>query len=188
MEAKRFLYNGLIKSLCRCFFGLFYDKKYLRGYYFDEKRMGWAWAWNGLKYRKMGYKRMPYPVNPLTIVSADRVHFDIDNLNIFQTPGCYWQMIDADIYVGKGTHIGPNVGLITTNHDPSNLEKHLQGKDIVLGAHCWVGMNSTILPGVILGDYTVVGAGSVVTKSFTDGHVVIAGNPARIIKKLDTKE
>ena len=45
-------------------------------------------------------------------------------------------------------------------------------------------MNSVILPGVILGDNTVVGAGSVVTHSFEKGKVVIAGNPAKIIKEL----
>ena len=46
-------------------------------------------------------------------------------------------------------------------------------------------MNSVILPGVTLGEHTVVGAGSVVTKSFPDGHCVIAGNPAIIIRSLD---
>jgi acetyltransferase-like isoleucine patch superfamily enzyme len=45
-------------------------------------------------------------------------------------------------------------------------------------------MNAMILPGVHLGDNTIVGAGSVVTKSFPEGNVVIAGNPAKIIKKL----
>lgn len=46
--------------------------------------MGWAWAWNGLAGRKMGYKPMPFPVNPHTVVTANRVHFDIDNLNNFK--------------------------------------------------------------------------------------------------------
>lgn len=46
-----------------------------------------------------------------------------------------------------------------------NPNQHQPGKDIVLGKNCWIGMNSTVLPGVVLGDHTVVGAGSVVTKS-----------------------
>ena len=46
-------------------------------------------------------------------------------------------------------------------------------------------MNSVILPEVTLGDYTIVGAGSIVTKSFTKGNCVIAGNPAKVIKELN---
>ncbi|MBS7109518.1 MAG: hypothetical protein KH076_09760 [Streptococcus sp.] len=49
-------------------------------------------------------------------------------------------------------------------------------------------MNSVILPGVILGDHTIVGAGAVVTHSFPDGYCIIGGNPARIIKALDISE
>ena len=49
-------------------------------------------------------------------------------------------------------------------------------------------MNSVILPGVTLGDHTIVGAGSVVTKSFPDGDCVIAGNPARMIRRLNSLE
>ena len=97
-------------------------------------------------------------------------------------------MIDADIYIGKGSHVGPNVGLITTNHDPQNLDHHLPGKDINIGSNCWIGMNSIILPVVTLGDHTVVGAGSVVTKSFPEGPCVIAGNPAKVIKILENNQ
>ena len=45
-------------------------------------------------------------------------------------------------------------------------------------------MNAVILPGVVLGENTIVGAGSVVTKRFEQGHCVVVGNPARIIKTL----
>ena len=46
-------------------------------------------------------------------------------------------------------------------------------------------MNAVILPGVVLGDFTIIGAGSVVTKSFEDGYCVIGGSPARKIKELE---
>ena len=49
-------------------------------------------------------------------------------------------------------------------------------------------MNAVILPGVELGDHTVVGAGAVVTKSFSEGYCVIGGNPAKIIKYIERDE
>lgn len=76
------------------------------------------------------------------------------------------------------------MGIITQNHDPQNPNKHLPAKEVVIGDNCWIGMNAVILPGVHLGDHITVDAGAVVTHSF-EGNCVIAGNPARIIKKFD---
>lgn len=181
---KNLLYSKIVKQAARLFFSLFYEKKYLSGYYFDVKRMGWFWAWRGLRGRFGINRKVPYPVHPNTVVSDNRVHFDSDDLHIFQTPGCYWQVHDADIYVGKGTYIAPNVGLITTNHDPENPDRHLLGKEIRIGEKCWIGMNAVILPGVVLGEHTIVGAGAVVTKSFPDGYAVVGGNPAKLIRRI----
>jgi acetyltransferase-like isoleucine patch superfamily enzyme len=82
------------------------------------------------------------------------------------------------------TWIAPNVGIVTFNHDFLDVNNYLPGSDVIIGKKCWIGMNSMILPGVCLGDNTIVGAGSIVTKSFPEGYVVIAGNPAKIIKKI----
>jgi acetyltransferase-like isoleucine patch superfamily enzyme len=98
--------------------------------------------------------------------------------------GSYFQNFAACIEIGRGTYVAPNVGLITANHDPLDPSRHLPGANITIGEQCWIGMNATIMPGVELGDHTVVGAGSVVTKSFPQGCVMLAGVPARPIRHL----
>lgn len=171
------------------FIFLFYDKKYFQGRWFDDQLTGWRWALAGLVHQKIfGFNRnVKWPVTPHSrVLHSYNVLFEPDNLDNFQSPGCYIQAsMDAKIHIGKGTYIAPNVGLITSNHDVYDLDKKLPGKDIKLGQRCWIGMNSVILPGVVLGEGTIVAAGSVVTKSFEEGHVVIGGIPAKVIKYLD---
>ena len=129
--------------------------------------------------------KVPWPISKHTFITNHKnISFDQDSINVFQSPGCYFQAIDAKIKIGKNVHIGPNVGIITTNHNPSNLREHLEGEDVLIGDNTWIGMNSVILPGVVLGPNTIVGAGSVVNKSFPDGGCLIAGVPARFIKNL----
>jgi acetyltransferase-like isoleucine patch superfamily enzyme len=108
--------------------------------------------------------------------------------NVFpgDSPGNYIEASNG-ITIGDYTNIGPNVGIISANHDPVNNTQHLKVSPIVIGKFCWIGMNAILLPSVELGDFTIVGAGSVVTKNFTEGYHVIAGNPAIVIKKLDKK-
>lgn len=169
---------------------IFYKGKYLKGKYFKRFTMsqGWKWMYADLFMQKIvGVNRhIPFPVNfKVTVTNWKNIEFDPDSITIFQKPGNYYQASGgAKIRIGKGVYIACNVGLITANHDPCDLTKHLPGRDIVIGAHSWIGMNSVVLPGVVLGEHTVVGAGSVVTKSFPGGHCVIAGNPARVIKPL----
>lgn len=98
-------------------------------------------------------------------------------------PGCYIQGI-GKIYIGDYTFVAPNVGIISANHDIYDCRIHKKG-NVRIGSYCWIGMNAVILPDVELGDFTIVGAGAVVSKSFREGYCVIAGNPARLIKKLD---
>lgn len=166
---------------------IFYDKKYLTGRWFADgiKSDGWVWASRDIHYRLHALKHLtiPWPVSP-DIGLGDNIDFDPDDLNNMNGFGNYYQTIDGKITIGKGTYIAQNVGIVTTNHNPDNLDEHMPGKDVILGKQCWIGMNSVILPGVVLGDHTIVGAGSIVTKSFEEGNCIIAGNPAKIIKRL----
>ncbi|PZF71844.1 acyltransferase [Taibaiella soli] len=103
------------------------------------------------------------------------------------SPGVY---IDANngVSVGAYTNLGPNVGLISSNHDFVDNDVITPAAPIQIGNFCWFGKGATVLPGVTLGDFTIIGAGAIVTKSFPEGYCVIAGNPARVIKQLNKTE
>ncbi|CAM4160843.1 acyltransferase [Lederbergia lenta] len=168
---------------------LFYDKKYLKGRHFDNNIKGWYWCWRNLFMQKIiGYNRTcPFPVSFRNEIGQwKNIKFDIDDLNNFQHYGVYFQSWHCDITIGKGTYIAPNVGLITENHDINNLDQHNEPEPIKIGKSCWIGMNAVILPGVCLGDNTIVGAGAVVTRSFPEGNCVVGGVPAKKIKSLET--
>lgn len=186
---KRIIVKCLVKIiyLWGC---LWYDKKYLIGYYFNKEHFSKGWTWI-LKYwfeqKVLGYGRnIPFPIPRGVIISNPKnIIFSPDDMYELQSNGCYFQTINAKLIIGKGTKIAPNCGFITSNHNFYNLNKSAEGKDIRIGENCWIGMNSVILPGVILGNHTIVGAGSIVTKSFTEGNCVIAGNPAKKIKDIE---
>jgi acetyltransferase-like isoleucine patch superfamily enzyme len=176
-------------------FSVRYDRQYTRSlwYGFGEHgyrrimRPGWKWAVNSYKgNKKLGVNQeVKWPVSPrCTVIIPENITFDPDDQNIFQSYGIYYQAFGR-ITIGKGTTIGPNVGLITANHLVSNVGRHDKAKEIRIGEGCWIGMNSVILPGVCLGNHVVVGAGSIVTKSFDEDNLVVAGNPARIIRRLE---
>lgn len=100
------------------------------------------------------------------------------------SPGIYINAING-IEVGDYSNIGPNAGLISANHDSIDLTIHLKENPIKIGKFCWIGMGAILLPEVEIGDFTLVAAGAIVTKSFPDGYCIIGGNPARVLKQLD---
>ena len=181
----------LLNKIGKLVFGLFYKSQYLCGKNFDNSLEGVKHCrqyWYAQKIK--GYNRhCPFPVNPNTVIgNVKNLHFDTDDIDNFWKVGCYYQCWKGHIYIGRGTWIAQNVGIITENHNPENLEEHLPAEDVRIGDHCWIGMNSVVLPGVVLGNKTIVGAGAVVTRSFPDGNCIIAGVPAKLIKKLGDED
>ena len=80
--------------------------------------------------------------------------------------------------------IGPKVSLLTVNHilEPSK-RRGLTTGEIIIKKNAWIGAGSTVLAGVTIGENSVVAANSTVTKN-VPGNVIVAGTPAKIIKKL----
>ena len=128
------------------------------------------------------------------------IYFDFGK-NIVMGDGSYanfnFTVLDeGKVTIGKNVFIGPNVSILTPIHplryqdrnaffnektgQITNLER---AGSVTIGDNCWIGGGVTILPSVTLGDNVVVGAASVVTKSFPS-NVVIAGNPAKVIREL----
>lgn len=174
------------RPLALLFLAIFFEKAQLKGRHFEQSYAGFIWAFKSLFHKnflRLG-RPMPWPTgNTCSISDPRKITFHPDDLNNFQSPGIYLQNFDAHIYLGKGTYIAPNVGIITANHKLSNLDEHDKGRDVNIGKYCWIGMNSVILPGVTLGDHTIVAAGSVVTRSFPEGAIILGGTPAKVLKE-----
>ena len=97
---------------------------------------------------------------------------------------------DTHIYIGDYTMIGPNVVLATAGHPvlPALREKVYQyNMPIHIGRNCWLGAGVLVMPGVTIGDNTVIGAGSVVTKDIP-ANVVAYGNPCRVVRPIDERD
>jgi galactoside O-acetyltransferase len=94
---------------------------------------------------------------------------------------------DTHIYIGDCTMLGPNVVIATAGHPilPELREKALQfNLPIHIGKNCWLGAGVIVLPGVTIGDNTVIGAGSVVTKDIP-ANVVAVGNPCKVLREIN---
>ena len=88
------------------------------------------------------------------------------------------------IIIGKNVWIGPKVSIISMNHDPNKYDRSVVTNPIVIGDNCWLGTGVIVLPGVRLGNHVVCAAGAVITRSFQEDNILLAGVPAKIVKKL----
>ncbi|MEF3255531.1 MAG: acyltransferase [Deferribacterales bacterium] len=114
-----------------------------------------------------------------------KISYDLITLTSFAVSGhCYIQAYNG-LVCGKNFLFAPGVKIITSGHQLKDISKPTDNPPVILGNDVWIGTNAVILPGVVIGDKVVIGAGAVVTKSFPESNIVIAGNPARIIGRID---
>lgn len=116
----------------------------------------------------------------INIYPGDQVYFNYNCVVLDVMP----------VKIGSRTMFGPNVQIYTATH-PIDFKERAAGlefgKKITIGEDVWVGGNAVICPGVSIGDRTVIGAGSVITKDIPSD-VFAAGNPCKVIRKLDQNQ
>lgn len=96
----------------------------------------------------------------------------------------------AKVTIGNNCYIADNVGIYAVGHPTDRLLRRADieyGAPVVIGDDVWIGGHSVINPGVTIGDNVVIGSGSVVTRDIESG-VVAAGNPCRVIRKIDERD
>lgn len=97
---------------------------------------------------------------------------------------------DTHIYIGDCTMIGPNVTIATAGHpiEPGLRIRGLQyNMPVRIGKNCWLGAGVIVMPGVTIGDNTVIGAGSIVTRDIP-ANVVAVGNPCRVMRPVGERD
>ncbi len=105
--------------------------------------------------------------------------------NVYINFGCV--ILDCgDVEIGENTLIGPNAGIYVANHSTHYSERiqgGCYGKPIRIGKNVWLGGDVKILQGVHVGDNSIIGCGSVVTKDIPS-NVIAAGNPCRVLRSI----
>ena len=103
--------------------------------------------------------------------------------NVFINHGCSFLDLGG-IIIEDDVLIGPKVNIITENHpiDPAN-RKSLDLAKVVIKQNAWIGAGATVLPGVTIGQNSIVAAGAVVTKNVPD-NTIVGGIPAQFIKNI----
>lgn len=112
------------------------------------------------------------------------IHF---GKNVFVNSTCTF-MDRGGIYIDDEVFIGPKVNLITINHDINPFNRNTTiCKPIHIEKRVWIGVAATILPGVRIGENSIIGANAVVTKD-VPSNTIVGGNPAKVIKAIDVEK
>lgn len=128
----------------------------------------------------------PWPVHPTSrVICPNNIHIHKSSIKSLRKSICLYIQAYNRIDIGANVLIGPRVSLISANHElhPEKRHENHRESPISIGDNVWIGANAVILPSVSIGNNSIIGAGSIVTKSFPS-NVIIAGNPAKIIKQI----
>ena len=135
----------------------------------------------------------------MEILLSNIVHFNIPWYVHYTSRVVYWRNIQLGsevnpgaglanyiqalngIIFGSNIRIGPNVSIISSNHDMNDYDKHVTTEPIRIGNNVWIAANCVILPGVNIGNNVVISAGSIVNKDIPDNSIAV-GNPCKVIK------
>jgi len=149
-----------------------YQNRITFEFWFKQKVLNWG-----------GNRDVYWPVHWTSkVYDADKILIGVDAYPGIMN-GCYIQG-KGGITIGDYTQIAPNVVIVSANHDVYDSRKHISAP-VRIGRYCWIGAGAKIMPRVELGDWTIVGAGAVVTKSFPEGYCIVGGVPAKKLKELD---
>jgi acetyltransferase-like isoleucine patch superfamily enzyme len=124
-----------------------------------------------------------WPVHYTSLVlHSNKIHVG-NNSPLGLNTGCYVQG-KGGIIVGHNLRMGPNVGLISANHNPSDYDEWIDVGPIEIGDNVWIGMNAVIMPGVKIGSNVIIGSNSTVVKDIPDNSIAV-GSPCKVIKQKD---
>lgn len=131
-------------------------------------------------------KYSPYPIRKLIISSQRKNNCVFIEENFSCAAANFELKEEKTIRIGKDCMFSKGINLYTSDMHSildSSSKVINKGSNIEIGDHVWVGLNAMILKGSAILHNSIIGAGSVVTKKFTESNVVIAGNPAQIVKR-----
>lgn len=170
---------------------------------YKKKKFGYFGNNTFLKkpYYQLSGEKYIYIGNNVTILKSCRLAVYGENIkkscSIIIGDGCYigfnfTALADArgKIIIGNNVLFASNIIITNEDHginpeiEDSYMEQELSYKDVQIDDECWIGEKVCILPGVHIGKKSIIGAGSVVTKSIPDYSIAV-GNPARVIKKYN---
>lgn len=126
-----------------------------------------------------GLPKSSFLTPPFQVDCANRLFL---GNNVFANHGLTVMSLGT-ITIDDGVMMGPEVALLTVNHEPKNIRVVKTG-EIHLKKNAWLGARVTVLPGVTIGENAIVGSGAIVTKDIPDNTIAV-GNPARVIRHLD---